>query len=779
MNEAFVLKPTPDGGMSLHLNLARTSFVVAVTPAEMADIKKRVEAWHAQAHAKSPAAVSGDSVPYARREVVGMLMRRMAEVTPPGLMGAVAKAAIKKRVVTGTKKPAVTAVRKPGVAAPAKAPAKIDPAKIRALDSAFKLLVGRRARFIAANRTKTVNPKAAPTAAETTAARSWAIAYLGKAGFPTDPRPNPANPFWRQTAQAIASKAAATLNRATKEGAPAKIAGPKPFRLERNKLKAVENALKIVGLRRAKFLAWQRKPSSPVTSGDVKVGTLWAREFFQKNGIPATTAPHQFWDQPLPIIQTKIGSVVKLAEAQGAPAKPPTPVKPVVVKMDPKKIAVIRTGLRALAGRRSRYLAKQRNDKYTSPKDIAEGKKFAREVFTKAQIPVTYPVPGRKGLVTIAGWIGADPLAPTAINKPDPVTAFWAQDPSVIKQKVDDALKSAEKDAPATLPPPVPVVMPPAPTAPPDGVPSPITMEPGGGGGAPGDAPEGTPADVAPGDVPQGDPAPGVEDAIGPSPGDMSQPEEPPPEMPGELATADDPAGEQYPAGDVPYTDPGAAPEDVPGTLDLPTDEAPADLPPDQYPGDFEQTEEQPPLEEVPETEVSPDEFMPTDEAVDIAEDSTQGEGHMYGAFEIGAHRHRHGKKIPKAKYEAMVKKCALVIAAKRAKTQPTPADYAAAKIHVDRKLKARGMTVAGDNILGVSDIMGAAYIIGAAERGHPAAKMAIKKSVIAAKKGSPKAHKFVRAMTAVAQGKQRSAEKKKGGLFSRYFRAVNSLSKR
>lgn len=796
MNEAFILKPTPDGGMALHLNLARTSFVVAVTPAEIAKIKERVEAWHADAHRKNPAAVSGDSVPYARREVLGLLMRRMAEVTPPGLMGAAAKKTIQKRVATGTRKPAATAVKKPAAPArkpapkpaarpapkpaakPAAKPAQIDPAKLRAVTNALSILTTRRAKFIAANRTKTVDPKATPTPSEIATAKSWGIAYLGRKGFPTDPVPTPANPFWKQPTKTIANKAAAAVNAATKEGAPAKIPAPKPFRLERNKLKVVETALKTIASRRAKFLAWQKKPGTPVASADMKLATQWAREFAQKNGVPSTSAPHQFWNQSLPIITTKVSAVVRLAEAQGAPAKPPAPVKPTVVKMDPKKIAIIRTGLRALAGRRARFLAKERKAKFTSPADISAGKKFAREHFIKSQIPVTYPAPGKKGLVQISGWVvmGAVPM-------PDPVTAFWAQAPAVIKQKVDDALKAAEKDAPASLPPPVPGVRPPAPAA----APTPMDVpgaSPGGDGSAPGDMP------------PEIAEAPGqVEEAVGPPPGDMSMPEEPPAEIPGELATADMPV-EEFPAGDTSYApEPaGEAPEEYPGEMALPEDSAPADVPAEEFPGDYAQVEEQPelPAEGVPEEaalieEYSADSFAPNEseyveepvadaETFMPTEEEAEGEGTMYGAYEIGA-QPRRPKAIAKARYEKMVKRCATLIAAKRAKTTPTPADYAAAKVIVDKKLARRGVKVAGDHILGVSDIMGAAFIMGAAERGNPKAKAAIKKAVVNAKRGNPKAKKSVRALIAVAQGKKRqqAKAKKPGGIFARYMRAVTS----
>lgn len=138
------------------------------------------------------------------------------------------------------------------------------------------------------------------------------------------------------------------------------------------------------------------------------------------------------------------------------------------------------------------------------------------------------------------------------------------------------------------------------------------------------------------------------------------------------------------------------------------------------------------------------------------------------------------GKQINKRHYEVLVQRRATVLAYKRLKPKPTPADYAAAKIFVDKQLKARGMVVAGDHVLGISDIMGAAFIMGAAEAGNPKAKMAIRKAAMAAKAGSPKGKKQMRAMAAVEQGKQvRQARRtRRFSPFARYFRAVANTGK-
>lgn len=575
MNEAFVLQPTPDGGMRLILNLARTGFVVNVSPAELQSIKQRVEAWHMDMHRRSAGtAVSGDSMPYVRSEVMGLLMRRMAEVTPPGLMGAVATAQLKKRVATqtrvkplpakappkgpprpdrvklsvvvnglktvtdrraralaaghGSAKPSVTEIaqakefartefQRAGIpttdaphvswtqphrviankvaatvnaiaamGAPRKAPLP-DGSKVKIVTRALATVAHRRAMFLAATKRKSNKP----TPVENAEGKAFAEAHFKGIGIPTT---NAAAKWWNYPIKEIANTSAAAVNSAIAKGAPAKpptqrvidpnktrlvqqglrllatrrarmiayekrksqkptseeikqgeafanaqftaakipttIAlgpfwdkkpaaikveidavlkkaetlgapknAPQLFKLEASKLRAVQKALRLVAVRRAKWLAWQRKPGSRVETTDIKAGEVFAKDFALKNGIPSTDAPHQFWAQPLPIIETKVNSVAKLAEAQGAPQKPPVPLKPIATIIAPSKVTIITRGLQELAGRRARFLAFQRKATVTSPADIQAGKDFARRVFTHKGIPVR--LPGKK--TTIAG----------------------------------------------------------------------------------------------------------------------------------------------------------------------------------------------------------------------------------------------------------------------------------------------------------------------------------------------------------------------------------------
>ncbi len=759
-NEAFKLVPTPEGGMSLHLNLAKTSFVVAMTPEEVKGVMKKVEAWHKKMHAS--ASVSGRGLPdpvlVGRREVMGTLMRRMAEVTPPGLMGQAAASTIDAR---GT------------------ANVNVSPGLMDLIQSGQKA-------YGAIKNAQTVSRQSKARSAaqrkQDPTLRQYAGQMLRKAGRGI----KAAIPKVRLTATARVNV---------------------PFRPEPSKRTAVTNGLATIRLRRARFLAWQRRPGSQPTRQDMMQANQWTNGFAIKNGIPSTTTKHQFWNYPLPIIQTKVSATVKLAEAQGAPAAPPkgVPVRPAWAAIDNVKIGIVRRGLRILAGRRARFIAKQRNATVTSPLDINQGKNYARSVFISKGVPTSYPVAGR-GAIQIAGWTfpklppggGLRGMPPGAATGPsfearrgiahfnpaaggqDAVTAFWAQSASVIKQKIDDILRLEEPNAPSVLP-GAPVVMPPAPgtAAAPASASATSNYQYGGGGGGGGGGGYG------------GGGGGGGDGGL--APGDMSQPmSDLPEEAPGNLATADEPGMDNYPAGqsdrdyDQLRADGSIPPEgEIPGSLD-----------PIETPGDFQQMEEQPGLDEVTEADVDASQAVTDYQAqaddapdggdIEPADDEPQlepGEGEMNGEFEldgVGHHKRRGGSKtISKKRYEHMVKHCAKKIAAKAGKSQPTPADFAAAKITIDRNLRSRGVTVVGDALLGLSDIMGAAYIIGAAERGSPVAKAAIKKSLIAAKKGKPKAKKFVRALTVVARGKQSVAAKKKGGIFSRYFRAVHSLGTR
>lgn len=151
----------------------------------------------------------------------------------------------------------------------------------------------------------------------------------------------------------------------------------------------------------------------------------------------------------------------------------------------------------------------------------------------------------------------------------------------------------------------------------------------------------------------------------------------------------------------------------------------------------------------------------------------------MYGAYEIGTAGQKafgQPRTITKAQYERNVRQKAIEIARKRAHAAAkhaisTPADYAAAKIQIDAWMKRANVTVSGDYLVGVSDIMGAAFVMGAAERGNPQARRAVAKVIRKARAGSPQARKQVRAMVAVERGKRRRPL----GLFARYTRAVTS----
>lgn len=129
----------------------------------------------------------------------------------------------------------------------------------------------------------------------------------------------------------------------------------------------------------------------------------------------------------------------------------------------------------------------------------------------------------------------------------------------------------------------------------------------------------------------------------------------------------------------------------------------------------------------------------------------------MNGAYELGAASPR---KISKQKYELMVRKAAAKLAGKLAhrfrgqgridhNTGRKPAQeavWARAKHGVDSHLKRTRVMILGSQV-GVSDIMGASYILGCAKRGSGSAMGWINNVVKMAGKGSPTAQMHLNAL--------------------------------
>jgi hypothetical protein len=243
------------------------------------------------------------------------------------------------------------------------------------------------------------------------------------------------------------------------------------------------------------------------------------------------------------------------------------------------------------------------------------------------------------------------------------------------------------------------------------------------------------PADETPGGITDYDPnvAPGDE------PGPVSDPGPAAEDLPGGLATADEPGAEDYQPGET--ADYGEVPEgEEPGELS----EAVTD--PDS-------------AFEAPEAEEEVSEETTAEEISEEISEEQEGEEAMTGAYEIGAAP----KAINKQKYEQIVRGRAAKVARglasyfKNRKTAvpgagPTRAAiWAKAKQQVDGSLAKKGVTVAGDLQIGMSDIMGAAFVLGQAAKGTPKAKLAarkaIRKTMAAAKAGSPGAKKQVKAL--------------------------------
>lgn len=145
----------------------------------------------------------------------------------------------------------------------------------------------------------------------------------------------------------------------------------------------------------------------------------------------------------------------------------------------------------------------------------------------------------------------------------------------------------------------------------------------------------------------------------------------------------------------------------------------------------------------------APEDFMPTsDDMIGLTGAQTDIMGRS--AF---ARRRPPGRQITKQRYEHVVARVAAKIAA-RSKRKPGPAEFAAAKKRIDARLKRFGVRVRGEHAMGVSDIMAASYIIGAAAQGSQAAQLAIMKSVEAAKEGHIRGKKAVKAL-AIAKRKR------------------------
>ena len=737
MNEAFTFKALPDGGVCLSLNLARTAFSVNVSQEEIKTIRKRVEDWHRQMHAQGTSTAMGFDVldGHVRSAVMGCAMKKMEAVTPPGLMGAVAKAALTKRIQVKKSLPVAAAAKvaqqKIAVAAKkiASRPAesrptaptqkKIDPAAIKAVQKALLIVTDRRAKYLSATKRK----QAHPNAAEVSEGKNFARQHFTKMGIPSDMK---AAPFWFQPTKVIANKAAAAVNAATTQGAPVKppvvaqkvvpvkmaivkkglstvaqrrarflafqarkksvpnpvevnqgqafanefftksgipvndapapfwnqnppmiqaavakimkeadakgapAKTPQPVKVDRSKLREVEKGIKVVALRRARFLMNQAKRKH-VSPDDVKAGNAFAKDFFVKNEIPTTSSENPFWNQTLPLVATKVNSTVKLAEAQGAPPKPPAPAKPIAIKVDQQKVAIIRRGLLRLAGQRARFLAFQRQSKVATAADMQAGKDYARKIFMDKGIPVK--LPGRSSF--IAGWAVDTYVGQTAGAALDPTTEFWAKPAPEVAQKIEDAIKAVAVEAPPTLAREVPMeVKAPDGVTPPEGTPSPTAPAPAGG--APGDMPAGGgPAGaVAPEDNVPGD-----------APGNMEYPppaaSEPPGYLPDSAATEaqaapEDVPGQMYyeqePAGYVPlsdsYEEPGSvamAPDEAPGDYAEATQESFEEIPgevPDFSEEPIAYNEEVP--EEIPDFSEEPIAYNEEAEAVSLEEEQPE-----------------------------------------------------------------------------------------------------------------------------------------------------------
>jgi hypothetical protein len=138
----------------------------------------------------------------------------------------------------------------------------------------------------------------------------------------------------------------------------------------------------------------------------------------------------------------------------------------------------------------------------------------------------------------------------------------------------------------------------------------------------------------------------------------------------------------------------------------------------------------------------------------------------MNGAYELGAA----APKISKQKYEHMVRKAAAKLAAKLAARfrgrgaidhngQRKPAQeavWARAKHGIDNMLKKKGVTVVGYNLVGVSDVMKASWLLGCARRGSTTAGNVISRVISLARQGSPAGQAQLRAFQIAKKLKHR-----------------------
>jgi hypothetical protein len=470
------------------------------------------------------------------------------------------------KVVNTLNKPGEAPATPPAPPKPAPAqPAKPSPKQLTFVQNAILTITKRRAAMLAFEARKNTQT----THDDLKRGQAFAHQVFLKAGIPTTDAPSI---FWRRPPGVISKKIQDAVKASEKQGAPANI--PAKIQIDRSKLRVVQKGLNVIASRRAKFLALQRKAAN-VTPIDMRSGKQFARTFMNKNGVPSAAAEHVFWQQPIQIIATKVASVIKLAEVQGAPIPKPqpktavpgtmpvTPV-PVSTEVPESKVDAIRQGLKLISDRRAKFLAFHRNASIPSDVDIRDGKDFARKFFVENQIPVQ--LPGKS--TTIMGWVmrpghryligsSAEPVAV------DPITAFWSRPLEVIQRQVAELVVKA-RDLGAPLEP--------------NAQPVDLNPSPGGGGGgeppAPGDMPPGEiPGEYPPGEIP------------GEYPPDQVPGEEYPGEMPGEEPPGEIP-GEQY-----------AAPEpepDIPGQM--PSDYAATDLPP----GEMEQAPAGEYTEEIP-----------------------------------------------------------------------------------------------------------------------------------------------------------------------------------
>lgn len=413
--EPFKIAPTANGGLSLSLSVNDSNFTVQLTPDEMKQIRSRMDQWLQQQKASGVAGAElCDVQTDVRKQAMKVLTERLSAITPPGMMGAVANKQLANRGKTPVRRGAPAA--RPGSNTPTSD-------KLRVVSRAANLTAQKRAQWLANQQKRRVGP------ADVNAGKVFASQLFASAKIPLS-KTKP-DIFWAQPLKVIADKSAAVVNQAVaaKQIAPLKTPGPtasvrpgarpaatkpaakpaaKPVRIDAQKALAVKRGLSTVATRRARFLALQAKRK--VSRLDIKAGRDFAQAFFSRNQLPTTNNPaHPMWAAPLGVLASKVSTVIKLAEVQGAPAKPPQTlpsgkkavVKPIATKVDQGKVAIIKNGLRTLTIRRARFLAKKAGRRAVSENDMKSGQSFARAVFIKNKIPVS--VPGKQSAF-IAGW---------------------------------------------------------------------------------------------------------------------------------------------------------------------------------------------------------------------------------------------------------------------------------------------------------------------------------------------------------------------------------------